>query len=445
MKKRLLLFIVFILVSSFSFAIVLPEGTDARLTDITMDGDIITSVVLSETTELNTSLGKVEATGKVEFYANGIIKTLSANKSDSLKTPIGTFNYSKYEEIEFYESGALEQITLAAPAIVTINNEIYKINEGYFFLYDEWHPASFQLVEEKKLTFDFGTVVLAKESFLMFYADGSIASFNVNGPTDIKTKVGTITTIGHIILSPDSQIGFIDVYKTEGLDSKYGKIYPVSGTPVYFSLTGLISEFTSQDIMVCTIDGSPIMTKAGEVVTFDDDGNISSGTLKNTKLKFKGWDITLYEENTKFIIYDSDKLYLPYAKAKEINGLNLKSESIRYLFLEDCYYSWDLKPFYRDTTQQIWITRKNNPLFSTAFKRTTKGAVSHYSENSKEIDRFNCPLIFNENNEVIGYRNALTIERVYNTYTDRWEETSYFDYVRDEYVNYTEDVYFTQK
>ena len=443
--KKFSLILLFCFFSSLSFAIPLPEGTDARLKDITMEDDVITSVVLSEPTALNTPLGKVEATGRVEFYTNGIIKTLSVNKTDSLKTPIGTFKYTKYEEIDFYESGALKQITLAEPATITINKETYKINKGYFFLYDEWHPATFELVEEKKLTFDFGTVVLAKESFVMFYSDGSIASFNVNGPTEIKTSVGKITTQGHIILSPDSQIGFVDVYQTDGLDSKYGKLYPVSGTPIYFSLTGQISEFTSQDIMVCTIDGSTVMTKAGEVITFDDEGNISSGTLKNAKIKYKGWDITFYEENTKFIIYDGDKLYLPYAKAKEINGVSAKNVSTRYLFLEDCYYSWDLKPPYRDITQQIWITKKSDPFFTRAFKRTTEGAVSHYMEDSKEIDRYNCPLIFDENNEVIGYRNALTIERYFNEYTDRWEETSHLDYLKDEYVNYTKDVYFTQK
>lgn len=442
MKKLLSTFILAFL-ANLAFAIMLPEGTDARLADITFENDVIKSVVLSEPTELNTPLGKIEATGKVEFYSNGTISKLYPNKIGSFQTPIGNFVYQQYEEIEFYENGNLHYLILAEPTIIKINNESFKINKGVFLLYEEWHPASFELVEEKKLKFPFGDVVIAKDTFVMFYSDGNIAAFTVNGPTEIQTNVGKIIVEGNIGLGPDLKLGFMQVLKSDGLETKYGKVFPVQGSTIYFSPDGNVAEVTPQDIMVCTIDNVPVMTKAREVISFDDEGNLISGTLKNTSLKYKDWNITFYGDSNRFIIYKGDKLYIPYGLVKEINNISYEKKTTRFLLLEDCYYSWSPELGYRDKTE-IYV-KKKDVTGVKLFKEFNNGAISHFKKDSKEIDIWNCPLIFDENNQVIGYRKANTTENYFDSYWDQWRTKSYYNSVTDEYVDYTEDVYFEEK
>ena len=413
MKKLLSIFILAFL-ANLAFAIMLPEGTDARLADITFENDVIKSVVLSEPTELNTPLGKIEATGKVEFYSNGTISKLYPNKIGSLQTPIGNFVYQQYEEIEFYENGNLHYLILAEPTIIKINNESFKINKGVFLLYEEWHPASFELVEEKKLKFPFGDVVIAKDTFVMFYSDGNIAAFTVNGPTEIQTNVGKIIVEGNIGLGPDLKLGFMQVLKSDGLETKYGKVFPVQGSTIYFSPNGNIAEVTPQDIMICSIDNVPIMTKAREVITFNDEGNLISGTLKNSSLKYKDWNINFYGDSNRFVIY-GDKLYIPYGLIKDINNHSFYNNATkRYLFLDDCYYFWSTEPLY-DNEEDIWRTLKE-PSKTERFIEIPKGVISHFKKDSSDMDIWNCPLIFNEENQIIGYRMAECYENYFDTY-----------------------------
>ena len=438
MKKYVFSAIIFLFTCSL-FAFVLPDGTDARISDIKFDNDIITEIVLSESTYLNTSFGKIKASGRVSYYTNGVIKSVFPSEDCILITPIGEFVGSSYETITFYESGALDVITLSEPAVVTINDEIYKIKSGLLSLYDDWKPSFFELREEKPLSFDFGNVVLASNTFVWFFNDGNIATFVVNGPTEITTPVGKIIANGTIGLWLDLKIMYVDVLKTDGLDSKYGKIYPVSNTSVtFYPETGSIKEVIPQDIMICAINDFQIMTKSNVKTTFDKQGNITSGFIKNMNLKYKDWNISFYENNNQFIIYEGNKLYLPYGLIKDVNGQEYEKQLTRFLFLDDCYFSWSPEVD-NGNYSSIFITLKDN-MKSKLFKRV-EGAISHFSKDAK-ISIYDCPLIFNDENILIGYRKAETKKSTFNEYWDTWDYKSYYNTTTDEYVNYTEDILF---
>ena len=65
--KKVILFLVLILCALSSFAIPLPDGSDARITEIRQSNGKIVSVRLKEVAILNTPLGALEAVEGVFF------------------------------------------------------------------------------------------------------------------------------------------------------------------------------------------------------------------------------------------------------------------------------------------------------------------------------------------------------------------------------------------
>lgn len=448
MEKKIVSIIITLFVSSLLFAIILPEGTDARLSDISFTNEKITSAFLSEPTEINTPLGKIEATGKITFSESGNVLELYPSNVGILTTPIGKLSYSKLEKINFYENGTLENLTLEEAADITINNVTYTISPGFLFLYDDWKPASFILLNDKMIDFSFGKLLIPSGSPILFYPDGDISTFVINEPSEIKTNVGSIIINGGVCLWSQDQVMLVEALETKGLETKYGKVYPEKNSQVCFFSDGKVKEVIPQDIMICNIDDYQVMTKSGKKITFDNDGNLASGFIKNSKIKYKGWDITFYGENNQFIIYDKNKLYLPYGLVSEINGLNFERKTRRFLLLDDCYYSWGPEVDDWHGKSSIYVTSKINPFNTVLFNKTKYGTVSHFKKDSKEINDYECPLIFNEENKVIGYREALVYKEVFDPVRDVWETSTgyrYYNSYTDEYENYNEDVYFDEK
>ena len=78
--KKVILFLVLILCALSSFAVPLPDGSDARITEIRQSNGKIVSVRLKEVAILNTPLGALEAVEEVFFYENGSIKSFQNHR-----------------------------------------------------------------------------------------------------------------------------------------------------------------------------------------------------------------------------------------------------------------------------------------------------------------------------------------------------------------------------
>ena len=64
---------------------------------------------------------------------------------------------------------------------------------------------------------------------------------------------------------------------------------------------------------------------------------------------------------------------------------------------------------------------------------------SHFTEKGK-FDYEHCPLLFNENNELIGYRKSATKWTKWDDEQDREVDLAKYNRYTDEYENYVEDV-----
>ena len=104
--KKVILFLVLILCALSSFAVPLPDGSDARITEIRQSNGKIVSVRLKEVAILNTPLGALEAVEEVFFYENGSIKSFQPAASGEYDSPVGTLAYTT-SPISFYESGGV--------------------------------------------------------------------------------------------------------------------------------------------------------------------------------------------------------------------------------------------------------------------------------------------------------------------------------------------------
>ena len=101
--KKLILLVVLACCAVTSFAVPLPEGSDARITEVRQNNGKIVYVRLKEATTLNTPLGALDAVEEVFFYENGNIQKFQPAVSGEYVSPVGNLTYTT-APISFYES-----------------------------------------------------------------------------------------------------------------------------------------------------------------------------------------------------------------------------------------------------------------------------------------------------------------------------------------------------
>ncbi|MBQ8561489.1 MAG: hypothetical protein IJ441_07910, partial [Spirochaetaceae bacterium] len=92
--KRLVFFVLMTCCGLSAFAVPLPEGTDARITEVRQNDGKIVYVRLKEATVLNTPLGPLEAVEEVYFYESGSIKEFQPAASGEYESPVGSLTYT---------------------------------------------------------------------------------------------------------------------------------------------------------------------------------------------------------------------------------------------------------------------------------------------------------------------------------------------------------------
>ena len=460
MKKELLS-IALMLFSINLFAVVLPEGTDARINDIQMnDEGTIEKVYLSEPTEINTFLGKMEAVGEVVFNLEGKVVELTPNKDGTAESPIGILNYKGRETIKFYNSGTVSSMTLNRDTVLVVNEREFTCYPSYISFYEEWKPFGFRLSKETKVKLNCGEVICAKGSIINFYSDGTIFNLELGAPAEITSADGIFTAFKNLILTTKEKPILATVLKSDGLNSNYGKIYPKEGSDITFYENGKIEKVVPQDITVIQYEGATFMALANTELGFDEEGVINEATVKGKKLKIFGWDFEFIEDDFHFIIYSGKKIYFPNVILNSINGkiypYRAHYAEVKRILIDNqtCYY-WNRDLDYEkdEDTPGKYSWSYNYAHFNSVFKlsqddlqeklvvKIKEGTPSHFTEKGK-FDYQNCPLIFDEENNLIGFRKAATKLEKWNDILDRNVDYSNYNRVTDEYENYVQDVLF---
>lgn len=426
--KKIFSILSFILFTVSLYAVVLPDGTDARISDIEMnDSGKIIRAELSVPCVLNTPLGKIEAKGEVKFNNEGKITKFTPSAEISINTPVGILYCDEYCPIELYDSGCISGTQLCKQTDIRLYDKVYKCDADFIRFNDNWQLSSCYLGEDTQFNLKCGTLIGKKETYISFYSDGSIMGLSVKDFSRIFSPSGTITVSGFIILN-DEMPSLVTIDSSEGLETKYGKMYPKKGSKLSFNIDGNIYSIVPQDISIINYSGTNLIAEANKELIFDDDGFIKKMTVKGKNLNIFGWSFDFAEDDFDLIIYPNNKIYLP--------SVVYSRKPIRMLIDENNAYQWN-KPTSTYTT--VYCTNKTSK--STDVVLTIENAtISHFTKKGYE-DYRHCPLLFDENENLIGYRRAAIQPENFDNSAKKYLTYPKYNIETGEYENYTGDVY----
>ncbi|MBP3417294.1 MAG: hypothetical protein J6K76_07990 [Spirochaetaceae bacterium] len=333
--KRNLLFVLLGCCAMFGFAVPLPEGSDARITDVRQSNGKIVYVRLKEATVLNTPLGALEAVEEVFFYESGAIKEFQPATPGDYDSPVGILPYTA-SPISFYESGAVEEMELAKATDVTGSVGRIKVAAKPITFYDNWIPSSVELAEDCQVKVKSG-VVSARTGYRMFFHEnGTIQSFTVS--------------------------------KSEPLDSSIGKIYPQEGSVMALHPNGMLSSVSPEDICMVTVDDVLYFTKACSPIAFRGDGRVLRFSAEAQDFTFGEFKFTLENGSTEMFVYEDGSVFfstpgyvhlagLEYRR--HCNGLFVSPAHHRLIYWEESYNDTSVYSYSYDTEGKLNSTSLN--------------------------------------------------------------------------------------
>jgi hypothetical protein len=363
--KKLILLVVLACCVVASFAVPLPEGSDARITEVRQSNGKIVYVRLKEATTLNTPLGALDAVEEVFFYENGNIQKFQPAVSGEYVSPVGNLTYTT-APISFYESGAVEEMELAKKTDITGSVGRIKVAGKTITFYDNWIPSSVELSEDCQVKLKSG-VVSARSGYRMFFHEnGAIQSFTVS--------------------------------KSEPLTSSIGKIYPQEGSVMELHPNGSLATVSPEDICMVTVDETLYFTKARSPIAFRDGGQVLRFSAEAQDFTFGKFKFTLESGSTEMFVYDDGSVFftnpgyvhlagLEYRR--HCNGLFVSPIHNRLIYWEESY---------NDTSVYNYSYNDENRLVSTSLNMNI---LQYTPDTMKYFD--NAPFTFDQESNVTSY------------------------------------------
>ena len=348
-----------------SFAVPLPEGSDARITEVRQSNGKIVYVRLKEATKLNTPLGALEAVEEVFFYENGSIKTFQPAASGEYTSPVGTLTYTT-APISFYESGAVEEMELATETDITGSVGRIRVAAKPITFYDNWVPSSVELAEDCQVKLKAGIVTARSGYRMFFHENGAIQSFTVS--------------------------------KSDPLDSSIGKIYPQEGSVMELHINGSLAIVSPEDICMVTVDDTLYFTKARSPIAFRDGGQVLRFSAEAQDFTFEKFKFTLENGSTEMFVYDDGSVFftnpgyvhlagLEYRR--HCNGLFVSPVHNRLIYWEESY---------NDTSVYNYSYNAEDKLVSTSLNMN----VLQYTPDTMKYFE-NPPFTFDQESNIISY------------------------------------------
>lgn len=333
--KKLILSVVLVCCAFASFAVPLPEGSDARITEVRQSNGKIVYVRLKEATKLNTPLGTLEAVEEVFFYESGGIKTFQPAASGEYTSPVGTLTYTT-APISFYESGAVEEMELATETDITGSVGRIRVAAKPLTFYDNWIPSSVELAEDCQVKLKAGVVTVRSGYRMFFHENGTIQSFTVS--------------------------------KSDPLDSSIGKIYPQEGSVMELHPNGSLATVSPEDICMITVDETLYFTKARSPIAFRDGGQVLRFSAEAQDFIFGKFKFTLESGSTEMFIYDDGSVFftnpgyvhlagLEYRR--HCNGLFVTPVHERLIYWEESYNDISVYSYSYNADEKLVSTSLN--------------------------------------------------------------------------------------
>lgn len=169
-----------------SYALMLPDGTEALVSAITEENGTIIAATLLESECFNTSVGTIELTAAA-FYASGSLKAGILAKPQVIQDENGKVKVR--DDITFYENGNIQSILFSDPQVIHIQPGYLRVSDELFF-YENGALFSAYLSHPQLIQTPIAPLTFAQTIY--FYESGSIGSGTFTTPQKIDTSVGTI-------------------------------------------------------------------------------------------------------------------------------------------------------------------------------------------------------------------------------------------------------------
>ncbi len=359
------------------FAIPLPEGTDARITNVKQTNGKITYVRLREPTSLNTPIGPVLASGDVYFFETGTIQKIRPDQKGTYTGKIGTLAYDSNDTIEFYESGAIKSFSSLSESIINTPCGTMNANYGTVNFYDNWIPASFVLKDNIEMSSTAGKMTAKKRNRIYFDQNGSIESFTISESQPLKTTIGNV--------------------------------YPKSDTDIYLYSNGQIKSVVADDMCMINSDSNLIFTKSSSPIKFYEDGKIKSIVTDMGDFTYGAYTFTL--KNNSYGEEDYNKTISFY----EDGSIAISSED--YFYNNFVLKNYDYGQDYSNYGLVISKDRKTLALYERENSRGSLKILENDGTNMKQsfyeslsFDSYSKanlfdenPIQFNQDGKISGY------------------------------------------
>ncbi len=411
--KKIIMALALLLAASSVYAMLLPEGSQANVNDVSLTDGKISSVTLMDNAEINTPFGKLQATGTITFNPDGSVESFTPVKSGSFETPAGTFSYAGQEDssyttpaLEFYPGGSLKKITLSAETKLVTKAGTLTAQAAPVEFYDQYAAKSFKPKNNFYITIAAGKFKVSKDDFVEFYPSGKFKAFTIEGPASLTTDMGTISIIGKAKVSTyeNKKIESITVDSVQALKYSDNYIYTAPDSTVYFYSSGKLKEVTA-------INNEFIL---GQFKIFNSSSKLKinfyeSGSLIIMDSKYNCNSIDNYELSPETIFFN------PQTPERIIAPV------LSYDYYRD-YYD-EAACYYKETA----LTKKDGEVITKTFNTPVKVPSSKEKAYARE------PFLLNENSH--------KIEKVYTckyVTQKKWQDNSLVDYSVLEEAGYME-------
>ncbi|RCX16291.1 hypothetical protein DFR58_11135 [Anaerobacterium chartisolvens] len=237
----------------------------------------------------------------IDFYDNGIIKSISLQQQTVVKTPIGDFTV---EFISFYEDGSIKRI-------LHLNGRI----TGYWSEENEYGMA-----QEFDFSFDFGKFT-KKMIGICFYKSGTVKSLTLwpQDSLEVRLPFGNISVRTGIALYPEGSIKSVEPFKSVPVPTPIGSIaaFDINSVGVHGDTNSLgLYEDGRIKNLVTSFDEITVEGENGYSAVYSPALRDDAGKTVRSPLHIQFFDGKIMIGNTHSGVYEINRYTFKISKFK---------------------------------------------------------------------------------------------------------------------------------
>lgn len=391
MKEKFLFLKVFLICGALS-ALELPDGTEAKVTDLKLTNGRITQVVLKEDIEIETPVGAKKVTGQIDFYESGAIKSIIPVDGGKIETPAGTLSYSGVEILNFEipvensdfeatdadDTESSENPETAGEVVeiagsensATVENYTVPVMPSPLFFYESGCVKEITLNEETKIKAKIGELTVQADT-VKFYDNYNVETYKLKNNCSMKLSMGKlkISNKGNLSFYESGRIKSFTLAENCPLVTNSGMVCAKADTEISLHENGKLKTFTADDIYKISYDGKDFYCEADSAVSFYKNGKLEQITVVNNEILLGNFNLEVNKNGAKINFYADGT-----ASVDNIEAVTVKNYS------QNAFDACEI--FYKKLNDHQEI------IFASNSKTAWKGIFFSYDKNTQKCEKY---------------------------------------------------------